>query len=332
VFHRGINRQNIFPHEKDRLHFLDLLAELHVRYRFTIHCYVLMDTHYHMFVQTPEANLSAGMHWLHTSYAAWFNTRYQRGGPLWRGRFGSVPVEDGIWSFDVSLYIHLNPVCTVEYSLSKIDQALEGLALKEASPEMVTRRLKQLRTYPWSSYRSYAGYVKAPGWLHTATLLSYAPESGKSLHADYRLEAQQLLRKGAQEDRSERMRDAFALGSEGFLEKVRDLSPGNVREIAERSQLQQYIAVDAAFEVVEKLSGMRREEYLATHGHWGAGMVMWLLHNYGGMTYRQIGAVMGGKDYSAVCMRLKRMEKQVTDNKKLELLVKQAVEMLYVKT
>ena len=110
VFHRGTERCRIFADDRDRAHFLELLAEMHARYRIRIHGYVLMDSHYHDLLQTPDANLSEAMQWLHTSYAAWFNTRHQRVGPLWQGRFGAVPVENSAWAYELSLYIHLNPV------------------------------------------------------------------------------------------------------------------------------------------------------------------------------------------------------------------------------
>ena len=50
------------------------------------------------------------MQWLDGAYAGWFNTRHQRVGSLWQGRFGDVVVEDEAWAFDLSLYVHLNPL------------------------------------------------------------------------------------------------------------------------------------------------------------------------------------------------------------------------------
>ena len=110
VFHRGTKRREIFLDDRDRTHFLELLGEVHERYRFRIHAFALMRTHYHAIVQTPDANLSAGMQWLHLSHAAWFNARHAAAGPFWQGRFRSVPVEDGAWAYALSLYVHLNPL------------------------------------------------------------------------------------------------------------------------------------------------------------------------------------------------------------------------------
>ena len=59
------------------------------------------------------------MQWLGQAYSSWFNARHQRLGPLFQGRFRSVPVEGSEWAYDLSLYIHLNPVRTMAFGLDK---------------------------------------------------------------------------------------------------------------------------------------------------------------------------------------------------------------------
>ena len=86
---RGNERRRIYRNDSDRGHFLELLEELVARFRWRLHVYVLMDNHYHLMVETPEANLSAGMHWLHVSYSVWFNRRHNRVGE------GMVIEQDG---------------------------------------------------------------------------------------------------------------------------------------------------------------------------------------------------------------------------------------------
>jgi REP element-mobilizing transposase RayT len=80
------------------------------RYRWRVYAYALMNNHYHLLVQTPEANLSAGMHALNGGYVTYFNVRHGRAGPLLQGRFKAILVEsEGHWD-ELSRYIHLNPV------------------------------------------------------------------------------------------------------------------------------------------------------------------------------------------------------------------------------
>ncbi len=74
---RGNERKAIFRDEGDRFQFLELLSELEERFGARIHAYVLMDNHYHLLVETPEANLSRAMHWLGVSYSVGFNRREQ---------------------------------------------------------------------------------------------------------------------------------------------------------------------------------------------------------------------------------------------------------------
>lgn len=65
---RGNERKAIFLDPADRGRFLELLEATTQRFHWRIHAYVLMNNHYHFLVQTPEANLSAGMQWLGVSY------------------------------------------------------------------------------------------------------------------------------------------------------------------------------------------------------------------------------------------------------------------------
>ena len=79
---RGNERKAIFRQDGDRRHFVDLLGELVGRHRLVLHSYGLMENHYHLIVETPEANLSRAMQWLGVSYSTWFNRRHRRVGNL----------------------------------------------------------------------------------------------------------------------------------------------------------------------------------------------------------------------------------------------------------
>jgi len=116
---RGIDRNPIFSDARSYEHFVERLAETVERFRFRIHAYCLMLTHYHAIIQTPDANLSQGMQWLGLSHSSWFNARHNRVGPLFQGRFKSVPVQDGQWVLERSTYVHLNPVRIQALGLDK---------------------------------------------------------------------------------------------------------------------------------------------------------------------------------------------------------------------
>src|SRR3974390_2679775 len=107
---RGNERKPIFRDDSDRYHFVELLSDLRERFGAKVHAYVLMDNHFHLLVETPEANLSRAMQWLGVSYSIWFNRRHDRAGHLFQGRFKSQIIEDDAGWQEVARYVYLNPV------------------------------------------------------------------------------------------------------------------------------------------------------------------------------------------------------------------------------
>src|SRR5437667_6778181 len=129
---RGNEQRAIYRDEKDRFHFLELLAESRERFGAKIHSYVLMDNHFHLLLETPEANLSRTMQWLGVSYSVWFNLRHKRAGHLFQGRFKAVVVEDDAGWQEVARYVHLNPVRIAAVGLDKRRRAAARLGLVPA--------------------------------------------------------------------------------------------------------------------------------------------------------------------------------------------------------
>ena len=63
VYHitsRGNARQKIFRDDDDKEKFLEVLGTVIKRYHWFCHAYCLMDNHYHLPIETLEANLSKG--------------------------------------------------------------------------------------------------------------------------------------------------------------------------------------------------------------------------------------------------------------------------------
>ena len=163
---RGNERKAIYRDDTDRTHFLTLLEELGERFGAGVHAYVLMDNHFHLLLQTPEANLSRTMQWLNVSYSVWFNRRHDRAGHLFQGRFSAVIIEDDRGWQEVARYVHLNPVRVAALALDKRRRSASRAGVGPApSAEVVAARLRLLREFRWSSYRAYAGYSAAPPWL-----------------------------------------------------------------------------------------------------------------------------------------------------------------------
>ena len=67
---RGNERRAIYRDPRDRQHFCALLGGTAEAFRRVLHAFVLMGSHYHLLVETPEPNLSRAMQWLNVSYTA----------------------------------------------------------------------------------------------------------------------------------------------------------------------------------------------------------------------------------------------------------------------
>jgi putative transposase len=145
VTSRGWERRTIVRDDGDRQRWLDLLARVAVRRAWRVFAWALMDNHFHLYLRTPEANLSAGMHDLNAGYASGFNRRHQRCGVLFQGRFKAVLVEDESHSRELTRYVHLNPVRA--------------------------KLVERPEDYLWGSCPDYWGRRRPPEWLDCETIL-----------------------------------------------------------------------------------------------------------------------------------------------------------------
>ncbi|HJV65762.1 MAG TPA: transposase [Geomonas sp.] len=142
---RGDEQKDIFKSGRDRQRFLEYLLAGIERYGIVVHCYCLMTNHYHLFLQTPLANLSQAMRHLNGSYTTYFNVKRKHVGHLFQGRYRAIVVDADEYAIQLSRYMHLNPV------RARIVNAPED--------------------YPWSSYRAYVGEVEPPPWLNRRLVL-----------------------------------------------------------------------------------------------------------------------------------------------------------------
>ena len=143
---RGNRREAIFGDDNDRRMFLATLAEAVGKTGWLVHGYVLMGNHYHLLMETPQANLVRGMSWLQTTYTTRYNARHRTNGHLFAGRYKAIVVdpEDPRYMATLLDYLHLNPVRA-------------GLVSPGRGEAVVD--------YPWSSLPGYAWGNVQPGWL-----------------------------------------------------------------------------------------------------------------------------------------------------------------------
>jgi len=112
VMTRGDRLEAIYEDDRDREMFLHTLGQACERTGWRVHSYVLMGNHYHLLLETPEANLCAGMKWMQGTYTIRHNARHKLRGHLFQGRYKAIIVEGEQETYfrTVSDYIHLNPM------------------------------------------------------------------------------------------------------------------------------------------------------------------------------------------------------------------------------
>jgi putative transposase len=110
VYARGNAKQAVYRDDVDRLTYLRLLGITVEKRSWRCLAYCLMENHVHLLLETPNANLGAGMQWLHGVYARAFNERHGRVGHLFQGRYGAVRIRTDAQLWAVLRYVGLNPV------------------------------------------------------------------------------------------------------------------------------------------------------------------------------------------------------------------------------
>jgi len=146
VTSRGDRREAIFEDDEDRAAFLQILGGTAERFNWVCHAYCLMNDHYHLVVETPDASLSKGMRHLNGVYTQASNRRHDRGGHLFQGRFKAILVDKNNYLLELCRYVVLNP--------------------------MRVRKVRAPGNWPWSSYRAMVGEAEAPKWLGTSAMLA----------------------------------------------------------------------------------------------------------------------------------------------------------------
>jgi REP element-mobilizing transposase RayT len=110
VINRGNYRDDIYATEGAAQSFLSTVIEAVQRYGWRLHAFVIMQNHYHLAIETPQANLVEGMHWLQSTAAIRFNRFRKEQGHVFQGRYKAILVEGMAALCRVVDYIHLNPV------------------------------------------------------------------------------------------------------------------------------------------------------------------------------------------------------------------------------
>ena len=225
VTSRGDRRQAIVLDDVDRNTFFDRIGKTVEKYTWQMFAATLMTNHFHLFFRTPQANLSRGMQFLLSGYAAWWNARHAMSGHVFQGRFRGHLVEDETYYWAVSRYVHLNPV-----------------------PVLVERP----EQWTWSSYAGYIDISRRVPWIDYQALLDawQGDFGGLDASAGYRQYVESAL-ETPQQSPFEVAIDGWILGSERFAVRVRELiSPSSRQPTATKARRTMPIEKDQLLQTV----------------------------------------------------------------------------------
>ena len=111
VIVRGAGRRLLFEDDEDRRFFAERLFAYAGRAEggADLLAWCLMENHVHMLLRAPLEALESLMRSLNTSFARYYNGRHGHVGPVFQGRYKSIPMETDAQLLETVRYIHHNP-------------------------------------------------------------------------------------------------------------------------------------------------------------------------------------------------------------------------------
>jgi REP element-mobilizing transposase RayT len=266
VYHitsRGNARNKIFSDDQDRGIFFSILDEVVTRYNWLCHAYCLMHNHYHLMVETPDANLSIGMRQLNGLYTQRYNRRHHKTGHIFQGRFRAILVQKENYLLELCRYVVLNPVRA-------------GVVEK---PEACR----------WSSYQATAGLKKGPDYLTTNWILGLFNSKRTVAQKQYRQFVREGIHRGTPWNE---LQGQVLLGEEGFVEKFKDLLEGK-RQVKEIPRPQRYVDRPRLDELFSKKEAREARDRCIQTAHMSHGYTLKEIADHLGIHYTTVSKVIG---------------------------------------
>lgn len=198
IYSRGVEKRKIFLNTKDHNRFVALLYVMNQDTPFrmdnflqmhknnlqeifkekkektlvSILGYCLMPNHFHLILyEHTEGGISKFMGKLLTAYSMYFNTKYERSGPLFTRPFRSQYIENESQYMYIFSYVHLNPLSIIDKEWK------EGVKNKKEAKEF-------LEKYQFSSYQDFLGNNRPESVIIDFSLI---PEYIKEVKLDFEI-------------------------------------------------------------------------------------------------------------------------------------------------
>jgi putative transposase len=286
VMSRGNQKQPIFVSNEDRHFFISCLANAYERYESIIHVYCLMENHYHLLIETPNAQLSRIMQSVNTMYSVYFNKKHGRCGHLFQGRFKAILVQAEEYGRELGPYVHLNPVRA--------------------------KLVDDPKKYPWSNYKEYLGTMPSCPWTSTSLILSSFGTRLGSARQNYAKYVRLKQRQGMPNP-SKEAEVSGILGKPDFVARIKDLFLADkvLEEAREIPQLKRLKTRPAMADVMTDAS-----ELLGPHNKHARKVAIFVIHKNTDYLLREIGAFFG-IGISAITDICRRTRKELPSNDSL---------------
>ena len=290
---RGRRHEVIFPGGEDCQRFMDLLQEGSTMWNVRIAAFCLMPNHYHLLIQTPDANLSRFMRHVDGVYTQRFNRFHKCDGSLFRGRYKAILVEADTYLLDLVRYIHSNPLRA-------------GL-------------VSRLDRYAWNSHKAYFSRSGKWAWLHNEPVFSMLCQAGEDSAKAYRAFMAQDESDDLTAVLSKRNVPSI-LGSDDFVSWVKASfqSLRSHREVpASRLLAPSLKAIQSA---VCSGYGIDRNELLSSRrgmSNDARNVGIYLARRHSGQTLATIGDAFGLEHYSSVSSVVSRMKQRIANDRSL---------------
>ena len=293
IVNRGNAQGKIFLNDRDREKFLEYLGDGADRFSLKVHAYCLMENHYHLILETPEANISRALQWLNVSYAVYFNKKRNRTGHLFQGRFKALIINADEYLQILSRYIHLNP--------------------------LRAKTVKQPGDYRWSSYNAFIGNVEIPEWLETTYVLSTFHKTRRQAINLYKKFCEdvdpELL-----ENPSQNAVQGFILGNTNFVKSIQEkllLSNADEKEMPQFRKLKLRPTVENIIEEVSKEFLCQAADIIRAgkKGNTAREAAIYLSCYYTGLPGKEIGNYYGQISGARVAMILKKIKAKIDGDK-----------------
>ena len=292
VINRGQRQEAIFDDVRDRERFLLCLERMANLFGVRLHTYCLMVNHYHLILETPEANLSRAMQWFNVSYAVYYNRRHHYAGHLFQGRFKAILIEADTYLESLSRYIHLNPV-----RVGVVQQAWK---------------------YRWSSCRYFVTAAKPPNWLDIQRVLTGFGRYAKTQRKRYR----EYLLDSDPGIPSQDVVGGLLLGSEAFMEWAKDTflsARKKDRQLPVLDRLRPRPALEDIVGQVAKHWQVRKQHILkrGAKRNLPRDVAIYLAREMSGCSGQELGEYFGGITGAGISVRCKHIEKVLATDRNL---------------